>query len=303
MSGNISVFSTILEDLLDTISSGFSICDPFQGPNPSVLFHSHFDWHSSVHGHWAFLIACRMRGREKSHPEVEKILRRFSVENLCRERDYLRENGSFELPYGQSWLLLLLPELLRWFDVDKPEVVVIQELQIETLERVLTWLENSSYPDGAQGRFFLGAHDSWTMAYFLVKMANITHGRLADIDAKFQAAFPKMTTQTSLWDFHSPLCLANVINGTTDCPVIGTSSVCKPTQIEIQNCHTPGLIVTSYWPHAFSAGCGNHESKQILAGHMAGFMADVEWKGDFALTTHWVPQFLFFAVWLACGRP
>jgi hypothetical protein len=41
-----------------------------------------------------------------------------------------------------------------------------------------------------------------------------------------------------------------------------------------------GLVVTYYWQ-----------------------ITDADWMNDFRLTTHWVQQFIFFAVSLALGQP
>ena len=60
--------------------------------------------------------------------------------------------------------------------------------------------------------------------------------------------------------------------------------------------------MTSYWPYAAAVGRGEISHKDMLVSNLNNFMAEVEWQNDFALTTHWVPQFVFFTVWLACGQ-
>ena len=67
--------------------------------------------------------------------------------------------------------------------------------------------------------------------------------------------------------------------------------------------HDLGLVVTSYWPLAASAGRGDSGARHRLMELLDAFMSSVDWCGDFMLTSHWVPQFLFMALWLACGRP
>ena len=194
---------------------------------------------------------------------VEKVILRFTEDDLKVERDYLRSFPSFELPYGQSWLLLLLQEMQQhWmhdnggplspfqFTNSSAVDIILKELQQETLERVITWLQRSPYPDGShQGidnaRGFCGAHNSWTMSYFLLKMSKLANDddddRMAAIDEKFRSAVPSMTAVTNPHDFHSPRSLASVLLATTDgSPVLDTSSVCRPTRIVMDNCHTPG---------------------------------------------------------------
>ena len=247
----------LLRELQETIIPCFEIKEEYWGNHPSALFHSHFDWHSSVHAHWAMLSSSRMN----KFVGVEKVLLRFNEDDLKLERDYLISFPSFELPYGQSWLLLLLQEIQQHWtngNVDFPSstfqlkssssIKVLQELQQETLNRVINWLQQAPYPDGRrQGsdqQGFCGAHNSWTMSYFLLKMSRLADddGRMAVIDEKFRSAVPNMTAVTNPHDFHSPLSLANVLLATTDSPVLDTSSVCRPTRIVMDNCHTPGRL-------------------------------------------------------------
>jgi hypothetical protein len=147
----------LLRELQETIIPCFEIKEEYWGNHPSALFHSHFDWHSSVHAHWAMLSSSRMN----KFVGVEKVLLRFNEDDLKLERDYLISFPSFELPYGQSWLLLLLQEIQQYWingNVDFPSstfqlkssssIKVLQELQQETLNRVINWLQQAPYPDG-----------------------------------------------------------------------------------------------------------------------------------------------------------
>lgn len=85
------------------------------------VFFGHFDWHSSVHGHWMLVRLLRL------HPEApfavgvrETIGRRFTAEGLEAEAAYFRvkENRSFERMYGWAWALRLALELRAWDDPD-----------------------------------------------------------------------------------------------------------------------------------------------------------------------------------------
>ena len=143
---------SVLVELHDTILSCFNVLEPFSGLHPTLLFHSHYDWHSSVHGHWAYFVSARMKGLTKSDENVRKILDRITFEVLNGESIFLRITPTFELPYGQSWLLLLLPEVLKWIDEEQTELIaLIRRFHQETTDRVLKWLEESAYPDGKQG--------------------------------------------------------------------------------------------------------------------------------------------------------
>ncbi len=146
-----SEYVSIVKVLAETILPCFDVLEPYWGECPSPLFNSHFDWHSSVHGHWAYLTLSRMQGITNSCINVQKVLARFTMNSLKMEQAYLKNNSTFELPYGQAWLLLLLPELLKWVEQDTDLVALIRELYTETHQRVLCWLERTNYPDGPAG--------------------------------------------------------------------------------------------------------------------------------------------------------
>ena len=78
-----------------------------------TLFHGCYDWHSSVHGHWAIL-RMDQAGSGKNHHLAEKTAQRFTAEKIESVIKELQEAPSFEMPYGRSWLLRLNMELNQW---------------------------------------------------------------------------------------------------------------------------------------------------------------------------------------------
>lgn len=81
------------------------------------VFYGHFDWHSSVHGHWTLLRLLKRYPEADWAPEVRTILAtRFTAEKLQKEADYLEANPSFERMYGWAWALRLALELRSWDD-------------------------------------------------------------------------------------------------------------------------------------------------------------------------------------------
>jgi hypothetical protein len=83
------------------------------------VFYGHFDWHSSVHGHWTLVrLLKRFPGHEKA-AGVRRVLEgRFTEAGLRAEADYLKANKSFERMYGWAWALRLGLELRTWDDPD-----------------------------------------------------------------------------------------------------------------------------------------------------------------------------------------
>ena len=77
-----------------------------------------------------------------------------------------------------------------------------------------------------------------------------------------------------------------------------------PERISLANCHRLGFEITKLWPVAFDAGRGDPDARTTLDARLDAYVARKEaWDGPFLTVSHWVPQFLFFAVWLSAGRP
>lgn len=88
------------------------------------VFYGHFDWHSSVHGHWMLLRLLKKFPDAPFAGEVRGILkRRLTAEGLVAEAAYFqtKENRSFERMYGWAWALRLALELRTWDDPDGRE--------------------------------------------------------------------------------------------------------------------------------------------------------------------------------------
>jgi hypothetical protein len=86
------------------------------------VFYGCYDWHSSVHSHWALVRGLRLAD---DHPDedavVDSVAARLTAENVADEVAYLEEHESFERPYGWAWLLRLVAELALWDDARADE--------------------------------------------------------------------------------------------------------------------------------------------------------------------------------------
>lgn len=82
-------------------------------------FYGCFDWHSSVHGHWALVSLLKQFPELKKEEEIrEKLRASLSAENIKAEVRYFQneQEGSYERTYGWAWLLKLAEELHTWDD-------------------------------------------------------------------------------------------------------------------------------------------------------------------------------------------
>lgn len=83
------------------------------------VFYGHFDWHSSVHGHWTLVRLLRIFPKASWQEKVRVALRsKFSKAKLQQEANYLKKNKSFERMYGWAWALRLGLELRALDDAD-----------------------------------------------------------------------------------------------------------------------------------------------------------------------------------------
>jgi Protein of unknown function (DUF2891) len=124
------------------------------------IFGTHFDWHSSVHAHWMLLSSSRIF---IDKAVVTKIAARFDRTNFEYERQLLLKKPNFELPYGQSWLLLLLSEL------EKHDIQFV-ELKNETIMRVIAWLNRTDFPQKSAD-----SYHSWLISYFLLRKSGFQY--------------------------------------------------------------------------------------------------------------------------------
>lgn len=78
----------------------------------SPVFFGHFDWHSSVHGHWTLVRMVRLFPKSEWNVKVRAALdAKLTKDGLRKEADRLANNKSFERMYGWAWALRLGMEL------------------------------------------------------------------------------------------------------------------------------------------------------------------------------------------------
>ena len=76
------------------------------------VFFGHFDWHSSVHGHWTLVRLVRHFPRASWNEKVRtELAKKLTAEGLQKETDHLKANVWFERMYGWAWALRLGIEL------------------------------------------------------------------------------------------------------------------------------------------------------------------------------------------------
>jgi hypothetical protein len=100
-----------------------------------MIFHGCWDWHSSVHGHWALLESSHLVDDKEN---LEWVSERLQSKDMEEDIRYLRDHPDFEMPYGRAWYLRLMMRLeqLTGFGDYK---CLVQEIALDLRE----WIENS----------------------------------------------------------------------------------------------------------------------------------------------------------------
>jgi hypothetical protein len=114
------------------------------------IFFGSFDWHSCVHAHW---LLARLLRRYPALTDADRIRGHFAMaftkDNVSVEQAYLARplTGTFERPYGWSWLLLLAAEL-RKFEGDDAAIwaVTLKPLAGAFARRFLDFLPKANWP-------------------------------------------------------------------------------------------------------------------------------------------------------------
>lgn len=276
---------SLIGELQKTLLQGFE--NPLYVDQRQGVFRSHFDWHSSVHGHWMLLCS----GRIAQSPElVQKGLSRLTESNFAVERQRLLEEPEFELPYGQSWLLLLFDELAR-------HRVFSQNLQMfrqETLQRVIQWLESNEFPDKNGNPY-----RSWLMTYFLYKKSNPREFSEAAkrIEQKFQDVTRVEENQDPRYFFSAKSLFAILRGQGNRAEESEQSQIAKI--VTLANCHELGRFVSQSWRIPF---CEQEDVLLRTIEFTEAYMKEPRlWRDDFHLISHWIPQFLWMGLWLSLG--
>ncbi|CAN5216246.1 DUF2891 domain-containing protein [soil metagenome] len=122
------------------------------------VFYGHFDWHSSVHGHWTLVRLLRLYPGHALADESRRVLDgRLTEPDLAAEARYFetKENRSFERMYGWAWALRLATELRafddpdarRWAAAYTPLERTIVELAMDYLPKLDWPIRTGVHPD------------------------------------------------------------------------------------------------------------------------------------------------------------
>lgn len=113
-------------------------------------FYGCFDWHSSVHGHWALVSLLKQFPELEKASVIKEILQSsITEENIQKEVVYFQQehNDTWERPYGWAWVLQLATELHTWEDPLARELETnLQPLTNKMVALFIDFLPKLNYP-------------------------------------------------------------------------------------------------------------------------------------------------------------
>lgn len=113
-------------------------------------FYGCFDWHSSVHGHWALVkLVKEFPQLENRDSIIQKLRANISKKNIEDEIKYFsrKQEYSFERMYGWAWLLKLQQELDLWATpIGKELAANLKPLSDTICSRYIKFLPKLNYP-------------------------------------------------------------------------------------------------------------------------------------------------------------
>ncbi|MCG8422891.1 MAG: DUF2891 domain-containing protein [Proteobacteria bacterium] len=290
----------IARGLSGVIRDGILQEDPHAGLPGCGVFAGSYDWHSCVHAHWALLCMTR----QFKDGALEEFLRaRLTPDALAAEWGFLNEHESFEVPYGRAWLLLTMTEMMSHKPLRSARIATIRGQLWHDMHH---WLDQAPFPE--YGDNFSAKHDSWLFSYFLLVLASsddlVEQGRCLGLYRRriepVQSALARYPACDN--DFiDMPALLATTL------ALIGHS---EPTyddladfaEVDIVHGHAHGRAVMRLWPCATMTALGVPKAIDRLDTQLADLISQPErWREDFRHVSHWVPQFIWMALWLSSG--
>ncbi|MDN5655822.1 MAG: DUF2891 domain-containing protein [Kocuria sp.] len=312
------------------VARGLSDIVPASEKNPA--FANSFDWHSSVHMHYllASLVGTEAaRGSEWRDEAVEIIASHLGEENMRAEAAFLRDNPSWERPYGWAWAVEL-NRVLHASEVSELRTLGkhTQVLTDTVFELVLEWLPKVAEPVRH------GVHSNTAFALRRILIGARTQDRDDVVDAITEAA-RRFYAGDQAWnfrqersghDFLSPgLCEADLMAEvltkdelavwlpdflselTPESPALQPVEVLDPTDGHQSHLYGLGLSVAASLmrlaPKLLTAAehSGNHE----VTDRARGFLTTVDHLmapgleaavSDEYMASHWVATFAWEAL-------
>jgi len=286
-----------------------------------AVFHGCWDWHSSVHAHWA-LFRMDLAGTRGHGALADAADARLGDEALTRVTDELQRSPAFEMPYGRAWLLRLVTEHEAWRRARSTAPSAAMRALGEATARSIVDAFVASPPDPRRPDYGNGA---WPVAQVLAYAETTENDALATtarawVRDHFEArpvtwretndADPSAFLST-YWSWVYTVATANDAERALELvhPERLPSDALTPLPDPgvASDVHHLGINWSRAWAlkaiarHAIAAlGRRAPLSRKLVAAYHAHVLAGRErhfrYRGDYYAYDHWVPQFAVYAI-------
>ena len=281
----------IIKEFIKTFRSETS-----QKDTEHIIFHGCWDWHSSVHGHWALLESAHLVNDKGN---LEWVSERLQSKDMEEEIRYLRDYPEFEMPYGRAWYLRLMMRLeqITGFGDYK---CLMQEIALDLRE----WIEKSrrdpSISEYKNPSWALIQLHDWathfedyeTVNWVIEKTKeNFLEPKVSmDLDRKGKGEF------FSLWGLQTYLIYT----------VLGADKLSKWLEDDynlsvvkdLNTDHHLAINASRAWGfHCAYLATSEKKWKEAYNRHVqASIDLHSIWKNDRRAYSHWVPQFTLYSI-------
>ena len=304
----------------------------------ATVFDGSYDWHSCVSAHWAALSLARATDdRELAQWVLARLTpAALEAERTLRSHAYLDRKAAAELdppppkptrppertrPYVDAWTLLLLDELRKHEGQDTP---ALRAFRLDTELRLFEHLEQTPFPEVAPTErqahpLVLGQYRSWLWGYLVLCLAppqldggaerllrlrttklDPQRALVASYDRKLNSDFFDVRALYALVGHYEPA----GSGARPSTPALEPRPLTPlPDEVSFATCHLIGVCVSQSWPDAALASTDAAARGRLHARTAAILSRPHLWSEGFLTASHWVPQFLWFGLWLGRGRP
>ncbi len=288
--------------LAETVEQGFIRRD-----TEHPAFCGCIDWHSSVHGAYALLVASRLTGEDHW---VEVVDAALSFEGLDAELVSLRnEELNHEIPYGFSWFLQLAIEReRRWGKTDLVPLATEIASRLEqwifslTAGQVISHLKERAYGNLSWALLNLWKWSQWNANQALSeKLLTFTRMWVILLDETLPPSYDDLTDE---------FFAASLQRTRTILSILPQKESLRWLEVFCPDRHFMKPILAAPTPHSgglnFSRAWGlwtlfqstqNLAFRDMYVHHIVTHVNLHEyWREDYRKHAHWVPQFGIYAI-------
>ena len=294
--------------LAETVEQGFTRRD-----TKHPAFCGCIDWHSSVHGAYALLIAARLTGQSRWAEIVDASL---TTDCLDAELASLQKGGlEHELPYGYAWFLKLAMEREQgWGKTDllplAAEIALRLEQWIFSLSagEIIYHAQRREYGNLSWALLNVWGWAQWKEDVDLSeRLRKFTRTHVVSLDEILPPSYDNVTNEFFAASLQRTRTILTILPKEESLRWLESFYLnevsLEPTSHALTP-HSAGLNFSRAWGFWTLFACtGKEIYRQLYVDHVVTHMNLAEcWRNDYRKHAHWVPQFGIYAIALSMEK-